>query len=113
MKKEPEIVRQLREAEKLGIFKGKSQVLENSINKTSGDIFYEVKHTVKKAKEKLQLGTFEEKFKTIFENYAVAITLVDNNERIISWNKYAEELFNMGEKDLFMRPVESLYPSDE
>jgi PAS domain S-box-containing protein len=113
MKKEPEIVKQLREAEKLGVINRKSQILENSINKTSSDIFYEVKHTVKKAKEKLRLGTFEEKFRTIFENYAVAITLVDNNERIISWNKYTEELFNMGEKDLFMRPVESLYPADE
>ncbi len=120
MRKEPAIVKELREAEKLGKLYDKpqseykeTQILEDSFKKAPGDIFYEVKNTVQKAKEKIQLGSFEEKFRTIFENYAVAITLVDNNECIISWNKYAEELFNMSEKDLFMRPVESLYPSTE
>ena len=119
MKEEPEIVKELREAEKLGRLHKQSQsnykesqIIGDSLNKTPGDIFYEVENTVKKA-ENIQLSSYEEKFRTIFENYAVAITLVDNNERIISWNKYAEELFHMSEKELFMQPVESLYPPNE
>lgn len=113
MKKEPEIVKELKKAEKLGTFNEKSQMLNDTFKKASGDIFFEIKNTVKNARNNLQLGSFEEKFKRIFENYAVAITLVDNNERIISWNKYAEELFNMNETDLFMQPVEILYPPNE
>ncbi len=41
------------------------------------------------------------------------ITLSDENERIISWNKYAETLLGMGEEDLYMKPVSSLYPPEE
>ena len=65
------------------------------------------------AKENITIGALEEKYRAIFENYTVAITIVDNNERIVSWNSYTEDLFNMSEKDLFMLPVKSLYPSEE
>jgi len=65
----------------------------------------------KKAERKLQIA--EEKYRTIFENSAVAITVVDRNECIISWNKFTEDLFDMRQKDLYLRPVKSLYPEDE
>jgi PAS domain S-box-containing protein len=55
----------------------------------------------------------EEKYRLIFENSAVAITIADEQERIISWNKFAEELLGMGSEDLYLRQVSSLYPSDE
>ena len=52
-------------------------------------------------------------YRTIFENYSVAITLVDKNEKIVSWNKYTEELFGFGERELFLKPVHTLYPALE
>lgn len=52
-------------------------------------------------------------YKTVFENSAVAITLTDENERIISWNNYTETLLGMSKEDLYMQPVSFLYPPDE
>jgi len=63
------------------------------------------------AEEKLKVS--EERYRTIFESSAVAITLTDDQERIVSWNKYTEELLNMDENDLFQKPVKSLYTADE
>jgi PAS domain S-box-containing protein len=52
-------------------------------------------------------------YRTIFENSAVAITLVDENENIVAWNRYTESLLGMDGNDLHMRPVASLYPEEE
>jgi PAS domain S-box-containing protein len=57
--------------------------------------------------------TMEEKYRTIFENSTVAITLVDQRERLISWNKLTEEFLGMGKDDLYLKPVSSLYPARE
>jgi len=65
----------------------------------------------KKTEQELQAS--EKKFRAIFENSAVAITLTDENERIISWNKYVEYLLGMNKNDLYMKHVSSLYPSKE
>ncbi|MEE8372174.1 MAG: PAS domain S-box protein [Dehalococcoidia bacterium] len=64
-----------------------------------------------RTKEQLHLA--EEKYRTIFENSAVAITVTDENENIVSWNQFTEFLLGMDEGDLYMRPVSSLYPDDE
>jgi len=61
--------------------------------------------------ERLQLT--EENYKTIFENSAVAITVTDGNENIVSWNRYAEVVLGMDGNDLYMKPVKSLYPEEE
>ncbi|MDT8301113.1 MAG: ATP-binding protein [Sedimentisphaerales bacterium] len=55
----------------------------------------------------------EEKYRLIFENSAVAITMADDQERLISWNKFAEDLLGMEREDLYLRQVSSLYPPDE
>jgi PAS domain S-box-containing protein len=55
----------------------------------------------------------EEKFRTIFNNSAVAITVTDHKERITSWNPFTEELLGFGHKELFHRKVKSLYPEKE
>jgi len=67
--------------------------------------------TCRDAESRVRLA--EEKYKKIFENSAVAITVTDEEERIISWNKYAEDLLGMGREDLYMRPVHELYPEEE
>ena len=65
----------------------------------------------KRAEQELQLA--EERYRTIFQNSAVAITVTDENENIVSWNKYAEALLGMDKDDLYLKPVKSLFPSEE
>lgn len=117
---ESDIVKMLKEAEKLGQLHSQSQenYEELQMPKESLDVApdrtaFMGKDDLKSTRKNGELGSITEKYQTIFENYTVAITLVDNKERIVSWNKYAEELFNMTEKDMFMAPVSSLYPQEE
>jgi len=65
----------------------------------------------KEADRKLRAA--EERYRTIFENSAVGITLVDEQERLISWNRMAETILGMTAEDLYLRSVRSLYPADE
>jgi len=51
----------------------------------------------------------EEKYRTVFENSAVAITLVDEQERLLSWNEYAEKMLGMTHADLYLRNIKTLY----
>ena len=39
--------------------------------------------------------------------------LTDENERIISWNKYTEKILGMKKKELYKKPVSSFYPDLE
>ncbi len=55
----------------------------------------------------------EDKYRTIFENSAVSISLVDEEERIISWNKFTENLLGMSKEDLYLKPVKSFYPEGQ
>ncbi len=65
----------------------------------------------RRTERKLRLA--EEKYRMIFENSAVAITMTDKQERIISWNKFTESLLGMNKEDLYLRAVGSLYPASE
>lgn len=60
-----------------------------------------------------QLKESEKKYRTIFDNSAVAITMTNDKEQIISWNKYAETLLGMNKDELYLRPVQELYPVAE
>ncbi|MDD3375076.1 MAG: PAS domain S-box protein [Candidatus Omnitrophica bacterium] len=68
--------------------------------------------TDRKKTEK-QLVESEKRFRTIFENSAVAITLTDREERIVSWNHYAEEMLKKTYDDLHLKPISSLYEPEE
>ncbi|MCU0850242.1 MAG: PAS domain-containing protein [Candidatus Thermoplasmatota archaeon] len=121
MTDEPDIVQILREEERLGTLQsspstatdttmvsppsGHQKTPQTTTSKPTSR--YEPKRTI------IDLVSPQEKFETIFENFSVAITLADNEERIVSWNKYTEELLNMQEADLFMKPVRTLYPHEE
>jgi PAS domain S-box-containing protein len=80
-----------------------------NIYSLSKSIYYAIER--KKIEHKLHLA--EEKYRKIFENSAVAITVADDQNRLISWNKFTESLLGMSEKDLLLRPVKSLYPDEE
>jgi len=64
----------------------------------------------RQAERALQIA--EERYRTIFENSAVAIMMADDQERLISWNKFTEQLLGMTKDDLHLKPVQSLYPDE-
>jgi len=120
MNNEPKLIKILNEEEKHRVFQvqpqseyEEQQMLQESEDRTSNKTFNKVKEDIKRTKDDGGLGAIENTYRTIFENYAVAITLVDEKERIVSWNKYAEELLGMDEKELYLKPVSMLYPPDE
>jgi len=121
MKEIPKIIKELREAERIGKLKSLSTSLyeeSQTFEEPSEASMYQTSETIKKKDknesiENVDLTNIEEKYNVIFENYAIAITLVDKDEHIVSWNKYAEKLLNMGEEDLFMKHVSELYPACE
>jgi two-component system sensor histidine kinase/response regulator len=117
----PEIVKILRDEERNGKLQGHVSSTYADVEQSKTTIEQEPYSTMNEKTQSriepkrtiIDLVSTEEKFETIFENYSVAITLADNEERIVSWNKYTEELLEMRENDLFMKPVSTLYPSDE
>ncbi|MCA9407968.1 MAG: PAS domain S-box protein [Candidatus Omnitrophica bacterium] len=68
--------------------------------------------TIQKKFEK-ELIESKEMFQTVFRNSAAAITVTDENERIVAWNPFAEEMLGMNKEDLFNKPVKELYPAKE
>jgi PAS domain S-box-containing protein len=109
--KQAEIVKILKEEERLGTLKQTKnlQILEDiSIEKNNTSI----NNNQKKPNDTKEIEHLDA-YKTIFENYQIALTLADKNEHIISWNKYTEMLFNMTEQELYKKPVHELYPVKE
>ncbi|MFH1101680.1 MAG: PAS domain S-box protein, partial [Methanobacteriota archaeon] len=119
MKNEPDIIKQLREEEK----QKKIQYTTSQNTSQTVTTFEKAQENTEKQtvphpfdntnQQNVELQNLEEVYETVFENSAVGITLVDKDERIISWNKYVETLLNLNHKDLFMKPIASLYPPDE
>jgi PAS domain S-box-containing protein len=66
---------------------------------------------LKKAEEEHRLA--DEKYRTIFENSAVAITVADDQERLVSWNWFWEGLLGLENEDIYLRPIQSFYPPGE
>jgi len=60
-----------------------------------------------------QLKESKELFEIVFNNSAVAMTVVDKEERIVAWNPFAEKMLEMNRRDLFNKPVKELYPGKE
>ena len=64
-----------------------------------------------KAVEEMTIS--ESKYRSIFENSAVAITVTDENEKIISWNPFSEQLLGISGKHMKHKPIKELYPEKE
>ena len=60
-----------------------------------------------------ELKESKEKYKTIFENSAVAIMTTNEHEQIVSWNSYTEHMLGLSKDDLYLKPVKELYTSEE
>jgi PAS domain S-box-containing protein len=55
----------------------------------------------------------EQRYRSVFENSAVAIILADSRGMIVSWNQFSERLLGMAYEDLHLKPLQSLYPVKE
>ena len=55
----------------------------------------------------------ENKIRIILDHSAAAITLTDEQERIISWNRFTEQMLGKTKDDLYLQHISSLYPEDE
>lgn len=65
----------------------------------------------KRLEQRIKLA--EERYRTIFDSSAVAITVTDAEERIVSWNRFTEMLLGKGWDDLYMKHISILYPEEE
>jgi len=65
----------------------------------------------RKSQEEIYIA--EEKYRTIFDNSAVAILLTDNENKIISWNKFAEKMLGLSDKELYLKKLDLVYPKEE
>jgi PAS domain S-box-containing protein len=72
-----------------------------------------IRYAFERKKAESQLQAAEQRYRTIFENSAVAIMMADREKRLVSWNKFTEQLLGMAPEDLLGRSVESLYPPSE
>ncbi len=87
-------------------------ILKDAEGRTTGSIGI-MRDITKQKQAQRNLEDSERKFRVILDNSAAAITLTDAQERIITWNRFTEQLFGMKKQDLQMRPVSSLYPPEE
>ena len=69
-----------------------------------------IRYALERKKAERQLQATELRYRTIFENSAVAIMMVDEQERLLSWNKFTERLLGMTEAQLRRRHVKEFYP---
>jgi PAS domain S-box-containing protein len=80
---------------------------------TAALLAHAVRHAVERKKAERLLQAAERRYRTIFENSAVAIMMADTDERLVSWNRFTERLLGMGEDQLRGREVRTLYPPAE
>ena len=72
-----------------------------------------IRYALERKKAERQLQMAEQRYRTIFENSAVAIMMVDKEEHLVSWNGFTEQLLGMTPEDLLGRPIQLLYPAVE
>lgn len=120
MRKEPEIVKILREEERLRKFQMKSsgscdnvQIPKDASVDTSHDTIMMVKPDGKQHLSNLDSDLLEPIYRTVLETSMVAFLVVDIQGRIISWNTYAEMLLGKTNLELFLKSIKSLLPTDE
>ncbi len=75
---------------------------------------YRIEEKEKEIHEKMAaIKNSEERFRSVFHNSAVGITLVNKDERIVAWNPFAARMLGMHEEELRGRLVRELYPKRE
>ncbi len=55
----------------------------------------------------------ENKIRIILDNSAAAITMTDSQERLVSWNKFTEQMLGKTHDELYLKHISSIYPEEE
>ncbi len=83
-------------------------------NRMQGDcLTHAISYALERKRAELQLQATELRYRTIFENSAVAIIMADKEGKLCSWNKFAEYLLAVDGAELVGRDFLSLYPESE
>jgi len=120
MRNEPDIIKILREEERLGILQAPSLGQYDTIQKSENSpidkphdssILFNKQgmHTI----PEIDPDHLEAVHKSIFETSAIGILVVDSKERITSWNNSSLYLLGETHETLFKKTVSSLFPADE
>ncbi|MEI6437479.1 MAG: ATP-binding protein [Candidatus Omnitrophota bacterium] len=72
-----------------------------------------VEDITRQRKIEQDLARSKELFKVVFDNSAAAITVTDEQEQIVAWNPFTENMLDMGREELFNKPVKDIYPERE
>jgi PAS domain S-box-containing protein len=72
-----------------------------------------IRYAVERKQLDKELKLARERYQTVFENSAVAITVADEQERLVSWNHFTESMLGMDHDHLNLVPLKTLYPSKE
>lgn len=72
-----------------------------------------IRYAIERKRIDSDIRAAEEKYRAVFENSAVAIMVADSSQRVVSWNRFTEELLGMTSGDLLHRPVSEIYPRQE
>ncbi|UCD50909.1 MAG: PAS domain S-box protein [Phycisphaerales bacterium] len=72
-----------------------------------------IRYALERKKAERQLQVAEQRYRMIFQNSAVAIMMVDEEGRMVSWNQFTEQLLGMTREELLGRSVRSLYSESQ
>jgi PAS domain S-box-containing protein len=119
MQKEPEIVKILREEERLrntSMKSSNSSITARKSEDTSIDASHDTVMMFKP--DEKQLSRLDPNFleilcKAVFETSLVVILVLDAKGRIISWNNHTKTLFGKSNDELFQKSITSLYSPEE
>ncbi len=119
MQREPEIVKILREEERLKNFQTKSSVSDDEITRSEDVMLHPSNDSItifesyKKQCNTLSPNHLETIYRTAFETNLIALLVLDTQKRIISWNNYTETLLRKTNVDLYLQSVSSLHSTGE
>lgn len=71
-----------------------------------------VKDMTERREKDLTLQKYEQYFKNILNDAADAIIILDENDRIVMWNKAAEAIYGWRESEVLGKPVSIIVPDD-
>ena len=86
-------------------------VIKDSLSQ--GILSKSILYAVERRKIDLELQVASERYRSVFENSAVAIMVADKQERITSWNRATSSLLKMSDDQLYLKPVKELYAEGE
>ncbi len=87
-------------------------MVKDTSGKVTGSVGF-MRDVTRQKKVEQKIRESENALRVILDNSPIAITMSDEKEQIVSWNRHAEELLGMNRKDLLRLPVSSFYPKKE